>query len=471
MSTGTWNETNKPGIPGFYNRFKFMAESRLNQGTNGVVAMPVKSDWGPVKQIVTVQTEKQLINAFGKNMSFTAYRLGRLVLLGKPAKLLLYRLTDGSEKVSSITLKDTASTAADVIKLETLYPTDKNFNVTIKADVVDNSLTDIILYEGTEQLYTFKVSGVIADIVNKINSNDNNTWIKATKIADGNGSLANIVSQKLIGGSNGTTSITNQLYTDAMTAFEGYKIDAFVLDGVGDTALQMSVQAWIDKNKSSGADLIGYVGSKTNSSLDDINSQSKTFNDEAIVNVGISGTYEGVDYAPAEVACYIAGLATGKGIKESICNEKTIFEDVNPKLSRDDIIACEAAGTLVLVNDEGSIIVVDDVNTLKKFSDDQSEALGYIRAVKFIYSVDKDTSAKRTDFLGIQSNNTSGQKVVIAALKKYFETLQDNQVISDFTVEIDTELMESAKDDEFYWKWDATYINVMKKIYGTGFVK
>lgn len=474
MATGTWNEKSKPSLPGFYNRFKFIAESRLNQGANGVIAMPVKSDWGPVKKVISIQSEKQLINTFGSNMDLTAYKLGRLILLGNPKEVLLYRLVDGEEKAASIALKDTTpTTAVTVMNLETLYPTNRNFNITIKPDIVDNTLTDIVLYDGAEILYTFKVSGSIADIADKINNNDNNVWIKATKAADGNGTLASIVNQAFTGGNNGTTSITNQQYIDAMTAFESYKIDAFTLDGVGDTALQMVVQAWIDKNKSNGADLIGYMGSKGDSSttIDDVNSQSRTFNDEAIVNVGVGGVYEGIKYTPAEVACYIAGLATGKGIKESICNEETIFEDVSPKLNRDEINACEAAGTLILVNEDQSIIVVDDVNTLKKFNDDQSAALGYIRAVKFLYAVDKDTSLKRNEFLGKVSNNNSGQKVVISALKKYFETLQSNEVISDFDVNVDSDLMQSAKDDEFYWKWDATYVNVMKKIYGTGYVK
>ncbi len=472
MATGTWSESQKPSMPGMYNRFMWTAEERLAQGTNGVVAMPVKSDWGPVKKVTSITSISELTSEFGSNMDLTAYRLGRLVLLGKPKELLLYRLTDGNEKSASLTLKDTtANTPVDVINLETLYPTDRKFNISIKPDIVDNTVTVITLYEGTEQLYAFKVQGIIDDIVNKINSNYNNVWIKASKLADGNGTLANIVNQQLTGGNNGVTAITNQHYIDAMTTFEGYKKDAFTLDGVGDTSLQMAVQAWIDKNKLNGVDVLGYVGASAESLIDDINSQSQTFNDEAITNVGVSGIYEGVKYSPAETACYIAGLATGKGINESICNEETIFEDVEPKLSKDEVNACLAAGTLVFVNEDQNVIVVDDINTLKNYNSEQSKSLGYIRAVKFLYAVDEDTSTKRSDFIGKLTNDDIGQKVVISALKKYFETLQNDGIISDFTVEIDKDLQANAKDDEFYWKWNATYVNVMKKIFGTGYIQ
>ncbi len=282
--------------------------------------------------------------------------------------------------------------------------------------------------------------------------------------------IASIVNQPLTGGNNGTDNITNEDYMNAMSAFEGYKIDGFTLDGVTDEALQAAVQAWVDKNKASGANVLCFVGAAKGTDIDIVNTQSKVFNDEAITNVGISGIYEGVEYTPAEVACYIAGLAVSKGIKESICNASTIFEDVSPKLSRTQVEAALAAGTLVLLNEQQNVIVVDDVNTLKKIGEGQSEAMGYIRAVKFLYTVDADTSAKRSDFIGL-NNDDSGQKIVISALKKYFETLQSNGVIGDFTVEIDKELQANAKSDEFYWKWNAVYINIMKKIFGTGYVQ
>ncbi|MFU0784305.1 phage tail sheath family protein [Clostridium sp.] len=471
MATGTWSETQKPNIPGMYNRFMWAAENRLAQGTNGIVAMPVKADWGPVKNVTSVTSISELESKFGSNMDLTAYRLGRLVLLGQPKELLLYRLVDSNSKVASITLKDTASTPADVVKIETLYPTTRKFNVSIKPNIVDSNMTDIALYEDTEQLYVFKVSGSIDDIVNSINSNEENVWLKASKVADGSG-LASIVNQPLTGGDNGTTNITNQEYMDAMSTFEGYKIDGFTLDGVSDAALQAAVQAWVDKNKSNGANVLCFMGAAKDTDIDLVNAQSKSFNDEAITNVGTSGIYEGIEYSPAEVACYITGLAVGKGIKDSIVNQTTIFEDVSPKLTRTQVETALAAGTLVLVNEQQSVIVVDDVNTLKKFADGQSEALGYIRAVKFLYTVDSDTSAKRSDFIGKLTNDDIGQKVVISALKKYFETLQGAGVIKDdFTVEIDKDMQANAKDDEFYWKWSATYVNVMKKIFGTGYVQ
>ncbi|WP_373845061.1 phage tail sheath C-terminal domain-containing protein, partial [Clostridium sp.] len=202
------------------------------------------------------------------------------------------------------------------------------------------------------------------------------------------------------------------------------------------------------------------------------NTQSKAFNDECVVNIGNGGIYEGVTYTPAESACYVAGIIAAATMKESICNKETIFSDVYPKLSREQIEQCLKAGTLIFAGDgiATNAIVVDDVNTLKSYGEDQSESLGYIRAVRFMHIVNEDTTITKRDYIGKTPNGDLGQKVVLSALKQYFETLQSDGVIGDFTVEVDTDLQANAKDDEFYWKWSADYINVMKKIYGTGYI-
>ncbi|MHB8036022.1 phage tail sheath protein [Clostridium botulinum] len=468
MATGVWNENNRPTIPGFYNRFKALAEKRIGTGIHGILAMPVKANWGPVNKVISVKDEKDLINKFGKDN--TAYRLGRLSLLGQPKELLLYRLTDGAEKISSVMLKDTEDT--DILKIETLYPTTRDFNITIRTNIVDDTKKDLILYEAAKQLYAFsELGGTIEEIAKSINENVENTWIKVIKIDEGNGKLQNIANETLKGGNDGTTSITNEHYIKAMEILEGYKADGFCLDGVTDESLQNTVKAWVKRNSSKGNNIIAYLGIKDTDTIQQANTKSKEFNFEGIVNVGISGYYEGVKYTPPETACYIAGLATGKRLKESICNEKTIFEDVEPRLSKEEVENCLEAGTLVMVKEDDEVIVVDDVNTLKKYSEEQNETWGYIRGIKFMNAVDGDTALKRKEFIGKVLNEGTGRLALICALKQYFEVLEKEGVIEDFTVEIDEELQAKAKNDEVFWKWDAKYVNVMKRIYGTGYLR
>lgn len=475
MATGNWDEKNKPKVPGWYNRFKNKAEERIGTGIHGILAIPVKANWGPVKTVTSITVnstaEKRLKSLFGEDSNYTAYKLGRLALLGQPKEVLFYRLTDGSEKIASLNLKNTATTSVDVIKLDTKYPTTRAFNVTIRTNIADSSKVDFLLYEGTKQLLSMSaLSGTIDEIVAAINANVENEYVTATIITGAVGTLANIVNTPLVGGNDGTAGITNQQYLDAMATFEGYGMDGFVLDGITDQSLQASVKTWIVKNKEEGTNIIAFVGGLSNDSLEQTNSKSKEFNHEDIVNVfATSATYDGASYSSAEVAVYIAAIATGAGMKDSICNAVTIFDDIQPRLSKTEVETALAAGTLVLAKDAGDVIVVDDVNTFKNYTDEKTEVFGTIRAIKFMNAVDGDTSLKRKDFIGKTTNDDTGRTLIICALKQYFETLFNAGVIkADFTVEIDKQLQATAASDEFFWRWSAVYLDVIKRVYGTG---
>lgn len=467
--SGNWSETNKPEEPGFYNRFKTIAENRIQSGTDGVQGMPIKANWGPIKTVTSITDEPGLIAAFGKEN--TAYRLGRLALLGQPKELLLYRLGDGSEKAAELILKNT--TSADAIKIQTIYPTTRAFNATIQTNLTDSSQKDLIIYEGSEQLITISgLSGTFDEIVSAINSNTDNEYIVATKVADATGTLANIVNVALTGGNDGTAAITNSEYLNAMTVFEAYDLDSFVLDGVSDDSLIASAATWTNTQKENGNDFELFVGGASDITLDDANAKSKQLNSFNVTNIGDPLYLDGVLYSPAEVAVYVAALAIGIDLKESLCNKSTIFTKLKNKHSKTERTAALKAGTLIFDEKDGSIVIVDDKNTFTNYEDEKGEFLGYIRAVRFVNTVDKDTTVSGNKYLGNTLNGTTGQLSVISALKQYFEIFSLSGIIkNDFTVEIDTALQATAKDDEFFWKWNANYINVMKKIYGTGYIQ
>jgi len=474
MASGFWSETDKPTRPGFYNRFKAAALSRILAGKRGIVTMPVKANWGPVKTIVSITSEKDLGVKFGSDVSFTAYKLGRLALLGKPKELLLYRLADGSETVATITLKDTTATPVNVLKLDTKYPTTREFNVTVRSNIVDETKKDIVLFEGTTQVYVFSsLTGTMDQIVAEINNNQENLWLNATKIAAGNGTLANVSNQPLTGGNNGTAAVTNQNYIDAMAAFESVKFNGFCLDGITDPSLHTSVKSWVERNRLNGKKIKAYLGGTLEETIVQANDKSKSFNYEGIHYVGaLGGVLDGIEYTPSETACYIAALGEGQDLKESLCNAKTVFQNVTKNLTDEEIKSALAAGTMILRYDDGAVVIEDDVNTLKTYGTDQDETWGYLRAIKFMDTVDEDTSSTGNgQYVGKVTNGRTGQLALLSALKQYFETLEAAGLIEDFTVETDAELQANAKNDEFYWRWSAQYINVMKKILGTGYIK
>lgn len=451
MASGLWSETDRPIRPGFYNRFKAAALARIQMGKRGIVAMPVLANWGPAKEVVRITSEKDLIDKFGNDMNYTAYKLGRLVLLGQPKELLLYRLADGKEKPATITLK---AGATDAIKLDTKYPTTRKFKITVAPNILDENSVNITLYEGSRPLYECKkLSGTANEVANKINNDIENKWLIATALQqdDQNITLEPVVSSEMTGGNNGTEEVSVDDYIEAMSVFEGRKFNGFALDGVTMPELHTSVKGWVERNRRNGKKIRAYIGGTADESIEETNNRSKSINSEGIINVGVGGILDGIEYTPAETACYIMGLAEGQDMKECLTNEVTVFQDVAKHLTNEEIEDTLLAGTLILRYDDGAVVIEDDVNTLKKYGQDQNEIWGYLRAIKFMDMVDEDTSLTgNRQYVGNVLNGRTGQLAVLSALKQYFEILQTGELIEDFTVEIDEELQQNAANDEFF---------------------
>ena len=467
MPKGTWSEKNKPTLAGIYNRFLTKAKETITGGTHGVLGMPVKANWGEIGKVIEVNSFADLAEIFGKDATYSAYKLGRLAFLGKPEKLLLYRVADESAAYGTVSLQNTES--SDAITLKTKYKSSRNFNITIAANIVDDGAIDIVLYEGTVELNRVEqVKNNLDKVVEAINLNFEE--IVATKASNATGKLATVTNVRFAGGNDGCSAITVEHYTKAMRELGKYNIDGFTLDGVADRSIQTALKEWAQELKENGSDVLVFVGG--DSTIAEANSASLSFDDSNITNVGTGCTYQGVNYTAAEVAVYVAALVLGLTIKESLCYRKTIFDDVTTKLERKEMKQALAKGTLVLIKEDDDVIILDDKNTYTSYTETKNEVFGEIRGQRFVNIVNQDTLVKNKDFIGNITDSEDDKITLICALKKYFETLEKEKVLTDFIVEIDDSIPESLReDDAIFWRWDAKYVKVKKRIFGTGYIR
>ena len=429
--------------------------------------MPVKANWGEIGKVIEVNSFADLVEIFGKDVTYSAYKLGRLAFLGKPEKLLLYRVADESAAYGTVSLQNAES--SDAITLKTKYKSSRNFNITIAANIVDDAAIDIILYEGTIELNRVEqVENNLDKIVEAINLNFEE--IVATKASNATGKLATVTNVRFAGGNDGCSGITVEHYTKAMRELSKYNIDGFTLDGVADRSIQTALKEWAQELKENGSDVLVFVGG--DSTIAEANSASQSFDDSNITNVGTGCTYQGVNYTAAEVAVYVAALTLGLTIKESLCYRKTIFDDVTTKLERKEMKQALAKGTLVLIKEDDDVIILDDKNTYTSYTETKNEVFGEIRGQRFVNIVNQDTLVKNKDFIGNITDSEDDKITLICALKKYFETLEKEKVLTDFIVEIDDSIPESLReDDAIFWRWDAKYVKVKKRIFGTGYIR
>ena len=467
MPKGTWSEKNKPTLAGIYNRFLTKAKETITGGTHGVLGMPVKANWGEIGKVIEGNSFAVLAEIFGKDVTYSAYKLGRLAFLGKTEKLLLYRVADESAAYGTVSLQNTES--SDAITLKTKYKSSRNFNITIAANIVDDGAIDIVLYEGTIELNRVEqVENNLDKIVEAINLNFEE--IVATKASNATGKLATVTNVRFAGGNDGCSGITVEHYTKAMRELGKYNIDGFTLDGVADRSIQTALKEWAQELKENGSDVLVFVGG--DSTIAEANSASLSFDDSNITNVGTGCTYQGINYTAAEVAVYVAALVLGLTIKESLCYRKTIFDDVTTKLERKEMKQALAKGTLVLIKEDDDVIILDDKNTYTSYTETKNDVFGEIRGQRFVNIVNQDTLVKNKDFIGNITDSEDDKITLICALKKYFETLEKEKVLTDFIVEIDDSIPESLReDDAIFWRWDAKYVKVKKRIFGTGYIR
>jgi hypothetical protein len=467
--------------------FVAAALAAVKAGSRGVVAIPVKANWGPVREFVTITRQSELIAAYTESeaTNITAYRCGYLALLGGAKKVLMYRLADSSAAKASITLQDSAST--NMVKLETLYPSTRAFNVTTQDNAVDSTnKTDVKLYEGTTLLRTMTVPKGSADnIVTAINNDTGNLWVVASKVAGGNGILKSVAAQNFTGGNAGVSSITNTDYINAQEALETIKFNIGTLDGNTNDALQTSFAEWVKRVRSEGKTVIwGFGGAaavdKASDAIDQGADRSAAFNHEGIFNVGTGAILDGTEYTSAEIACYICGAIAGQQLKESITYFATPFDDVSRRMTgKSEMEAAVNGGLLVLYHDGTLVKVLRGMNSLVTLRQGQNNQFKKIRAIRVMDAINDDLlSTAEANYIGKVNNTEEGRLALIGAFKEYMRLLAVGEVIEREGWDVylhpdwygkDAQL--TPEPDQVFTRWEARITDVIEQIFGEFIVK
>ena len=485
MAGGNWSVTELPKLPGFYMNFQAAALASILTGARGVVVLPVRSHWGPAKQFIDVVGEQDIIDKYTVNETggANAKTTLRLCLLAKPKKILAYRLIDSSASVASLTLKDSGN--ANVMTLETIYETDRNFKVTVQTNPIDATKKDIKLYEGTTLLRTFTfVSGTVQAAVEAVNNDTGNKWLKATKTDDGTGTLANVSNAQFTGGNAGLSEIVAADYTAFMTACETQKFNIISLDAVTDESIHTSFRAWVVRMRSEGKNIQGVLGSSTSddTATDAVAkaiARSAGFNHEGMINVGTGAVLDGVTYSSAQIASYVAGLIAGQNLSESTTYAPTPFDDVTRRWTRSEQELAVTNGVYLLIHDGRIVKPLQGINSLITLRQGQNHQFKKIRAIRVMDAMNDDMlQAAEDNYIGKVNNTEEGRLALIAAFKQYMLVHVQGGTIEatgwDVYLHPDYYGPNATLDpaaDEVYVKWEAYVTDVMEKIYGTFVVK
>ncbi|MGE7827835.1 phage tail sheath family protein [Paenibacillus sp. NPDC093718] len=488
MAGGTWESTNKPVLPGLYMNFKAAAASAVQGGSRGTVVVPVKANWGPVREFVEIGSEFAISEMYSADSQdgATAYETLYLALFGGPKKLLAYRLADNTAAASSVTLQNAEATPSDVLKLQAKYPGSRGngFSVTVQPSLIDPAARELRLYEGAKLLGTYtSLDGTAASIAAQINEDDENLWVTATAL-EAAGVPADVNGAVLSGGKSGNGGLTNADYIEMQDAVEGQEFNVLALDYAADMALLQSFAAWVKRLRQEGRGVMAVFGG---SAADDTSkdaaklaaTRSLALNHEGIINVGTGVRLSGVNYSSAQTAAYVAGLIAGQRLNQSATYAVTPFEDVTRRWTRSEQEQAVRNGVFVLFYDGRQVKALRGINTLVNPAEGQNNAWKKIRSIRVMDAIHADLQlAAEQTYIGKVNNTEEGRLALIGAVKEYLASLSLSNVIEPdgYDVILDPayygdSAVNTPEPDQVFLQWNVKLTDVMEQLFGTFYVQ
>ena len=172
---------------------------------------------------------------------------------------------------------------------------------------------------------------------------------------------------------------------------------------------------------------------------------------EGIINNVNGVTLEdGTSISAVEFTAWVAGATAGASLVESNTG-KTINGAVGivDQLSNEAIISGLKTGQFILSsNQNGTIKVEKDINSLHTYSDDISYNFTKNRVIRVLDTIGSDIkNIWETTFLGLVSNNVDGRDLFKASLINYLKDLQGRGAIQDFNGADDVEVTQGQAID------------------------
>jgi hypothetical protein len=429
LGGGSFISQNKV-LPGAYINFVSVASASSTLSDRGVVTMPLELDWGPEGEIFEVS-----VSDFQKNsMKFFGYPYADDHLKGlrdlflNASTLYAYKLNSGGEKASC-----TFATAK--------YPGTRGnaLKIVIQANVDDPKQFDCYTYLDTTAVDLQTVSAA-SDLVD-------NDYVTFKKDA----TLLVTASTPLTGGSTG--SVSGTAYQDYLDKIEAYRFNAMGIVSTEATIKGLAA-SFVKRMRDD-------IGVKFQLVLYDYSS-ADYMGVISVKNKSIGST------SAADLVYWVTGAQAGCAVNKSLQNnaydgEYTVDVDYN----QSELTAAILAGEFTFHNVNGTVRVLEDINTKVSTSDTEGEIFKDNQTVRVIDQIGNDIAVLfATKYLGAVPNDEAGRISLWSDIVKNHQELLDSRAIEDF--EDSDVVVEAGDSKKAVTIQDAvTVVNAMGKLYMT----
>ena len=453
--------------PGVYFREESSGTSDMSGLRYGVVAVAFKANWGPLGQIVTLESSSEIAGYFGDDSGENS-NVGILekIFSGGASQIKAVRVGDGGTKASTALKDTTETTAVSVVNLEAKYAGSRPLSVTIKDSLSITTQRECIIYSGTKELMkvTFAKGDAEVDaLVAAINTAS--SIVTASKTAAGNGKLA-AITQAEFATPGVSPTITNTDYDAAFTVLESAQWNVLCVD-TNDTAVHALVKAFINRANDAGLMGIACIGEPTSVALATRQSDCAVFNSYNIVYV-LNGfkigddAYEGYN-AAAFVSGLIAYLPSNDSPTHKVINGAT--EIIGP-LTNTQVVDCLACGAIVFtVSASGSVWIEQGINTYTVLDADHDAGWKKIRRTKTRFELIQRILENTEGIIGNVGNDSNGRATFIAIANGIInEMIAENKLVSGAVREDNTN---PAQGDSAWFVIEVIDLDSIEKVYIT----
>ena len=409
---GTFIPGEKKVRPGAYFNIKKSADDTGADIMNGVTAVIFKADFGPLNTAVEISAEDGYERVFGTGLTTDAIREA---IAGGAKTIIACRTGNGGTK-GTINLKDTDDKEA--VSITAKYPGDKDFTVTIREKLSDDSLKECIIYSGTAEFEKFDFaagSGEAKALAAAFASSRNFT----AELAEGkeNVQLAAVSQESFTKGTNPQATVED--YSNAFAQVEAFEFNTICLD-TEDTEIHLLLQSFLNRIFDAGSLAQAVVAEKHTVDLETRIKHAAAFNDEKInyvLNAWV--TEQGTEIDGYQTAARIAGMIGAASSASSLTHTVIKgFSEILERLTNTDIITAEKKGCIVLSYNKAMQVWIDNaINTLVTTAENQDEGWKKIRRVKTRFELIRRLNAVADDLTGKVDNDNNGRATVISQLQ------------------------------------------------------
>jgi len=433
LGGGTWQTQNKV-LPGSYINFFSVSKASAALSDRGYAAVPFVLSWGPEGEIFEVTASDFQKNS--KELFGYAYHHDKLVALREvfcnATTVYCYRLGAGAVKAENTF----ASAKHPGVR-------GNDISIVIAANVDDSNLWDVSTYLDTVKLETQTVAEAakLAD----------NSYVEFKRDAV----LAATAGASLTGGGD-TANITGDSHQSFLDKLESYTFNTLCCPSADDA-------------------IVGLYTAYTRRMRDEVGAkfqlaawQPGAADYEGVIGVWNTASHAAISGVDANALVYwVAGAQAGVAVNKTLTNAAYSGElTVNTEYTQMELTAAIRAGKFMFHNNNGSVCVLEDVNTLVTLTDTKGELFQSNQTMRVCDQIANDIAVLfNTRYVGKVPNDASGRASLWGDVVKLLQQLEQIRAVEHFDPDTVTAEQADSKKGVLCTIHGLNIINAMSQLY------